>query len=359
MPFASPMSDSNAMSLNRARCFSAGATVPSSFDRHQAAYYGNAPLVGDANRQRCATASPPGMARVHEDQPFLFSTDDKTRLAIPPLSEPRMRLHSTGGLNTHSAVQAFNTSVSSPPNVGSGGAFMPIGKSEEQLVPPSPPPVALDRSKFGAYDRTVSSSSATSAHGDLPSSMAEAVLESLTSSSEAPVGGSLIGASPFRPTEQERLTANSPYRPSSISDNVSSRASSAFRVDSLLPESSGSVSLFLSGETSKPVSHEDSGERMLLGALSWGGGTEDDTAQSNMGLSHDFGNVLNIGGPALRGRAATEPAWFGSNEPHLVSRQDPEHKEGAKGPPRVSSLVDTKAPANFNAHHPGGSYEGL
>ncbi|KAL9180671.1 hypothetical protein ACHAXT_011124 [Thalassiosira profunda] len=200
MPFASPMSDSNAMSLNRARCFSAGATLPSSFDRHQAAYYGNAPLVGDANRQRCATASPPGMARVHEDQPFLFSTDDKTRLAIPPLSEPRMRLHSTGGLNTHSAVQAFNTSVSPPPNVGSGSAFMPIGKSEEQLVPPSPPPMALDRSKFGAYDRTVSSSSATSAHGDLPSSMAEAVLE-----------------------KQERLTANSPYRPSSISDNASSR----------------------------------------------------------------------------------------------------------------------------------------
>lgn len=135
MPFASPMSDPNAMTFNRARCFSAGAGgLPSSFEQHQAAYYDNIPLAGAANRQRCATVSPPGMSRLHEDRPFLFSTDDKERLAIPPLSEPRLRLHSTGGLNTHgTAMRAFASSVSPPPtNDVSGSAFVSVsGKKNE------------------------------------------------------------------------------------------------------------------------------------------------------------------------------------------------------------------------------------
>jgi hypothetical protein len=90
---------------------------------------------------------------------------------------------------------------------------------------------------------------------------------------------------------------------------------------------------------------------MLMGTLSWGGG-EDETNHSNMGLSHDFSNLLNLSGgdayggqPALRGRAATEPwgGFGGGNDPLLVSRIDPEHNAGdqRKTPPRVSSLVDT------------------
>jgi len=369
LPFPSPMSDSNAMRFNRGRCFSAGAGIPaSSFEQHQAVYYDNVPLTGTANRQRCATVSPPGMSRLHEDRPFLFSTDEKERLAIPPLSEPRLRLHSTGGLNTHGpapplseprlrlhttgginthAMRAFNSSLPPPPN-GSGSAFVPIGKSDDQFLPQSPPP---QRAKFGRADRTISTGSAASAsgHGDLPSSMAEAVLESITSIAGAPIGGKVIASSPFRSTKQE-MVGESPFRGmSESSDNTSS----AFRMDSLLPESSGSMSLFSSGESRNLFPSENSGERMLLGTHSWGG-AEDDTAHSSMGISHDFSNLLNLSNlPALRGRAATEPAWFGGIDPLFVSRIDPEHNGHngeRKAPPRVSSLVDTNAPTNFNAH---------
>lgn len=83
---------------NRGRCFSAGATtgIPYSFDKNQAAYYGNGPLMGAVNRQECSSMTPPGMSRLHEDRPLLFSNGEKDKLAIPPLSEPRMRFHSTG-----------------------------------------------------------------------------------------------------------------------------------------------------------------------------------------------------------------------------------------------------------------------
>lgn len=216
----------------------------------------------------------------------------------------------------------------------------------------------LNRSKFGAGDRTISTGSA--GHGDLPSSMAEAVLESITSTSGLPIGGSIISASPYRrSSEQELMLGESPFRVSEDSDN----ASSAFRMDhGIMPESSGSMSLFSSGESQNIFSTERSGERMLLGTHSWGG-AEDDASHSNMGLSHDFSNLLNLSGgnlasandaglPPLRGRAATEPVWFGGNDPLLVSRIDPEHNGEAKGPPRVSSLVDTKsnAPLDFNAY---------
>merc|ERR1719416_351903 len=124
----------------------------------------------------------------------------------------------------------------------------------------------------------------------------------------------------------------------------------------LMPEtSSGSMSLFSSGENTNNMvsrnifSAEDNhsnNERMLLGTHSWGGIEGDDASYSNGGLSHDFGNLLNLSGDnlaPLRGRAATEPVWFGGNDPLLVSRIDPEHDGEAKGPPRVSSLVDTKS----------------
>lgn len=340
MQFSSPISDSNAMNFNRTRCFSAGATMPSSFEQHQASYYENVPLTGGANRQRCATVSPPGMSRLHEDRPFLFSTDEKERLAIPPLSEPRLRLHSTGGLNTHSAISSFSS------RLGGGGAFVPIGgKSNEQFLPQSPPPLNIHRSKFGVNDRTISTGSAASTHGDLPSSMAEAVLESITSTN-APLGGAVIGgASPFRSSKQE-IVGKSPFRRSLETEDTS-----ATFLDSLMQESSGSASFYSSGESRNIFTTERGGDRMLLGTHSWGG-AEDDASQSNtIGLSHDFGNLLNLdNGPALRGRAATEPSWFGGNDPLLVSRIDPEHNaDDTKPPPRVTSLVDTKAPT-FNMH---------
>lgn len=170
----------------------------------------------------------------------------------------------------------------------------------------------------------------------------------------------MIGhASPFRRsmTEREVVLDNSPFRVgmSESSENTSS----AFRMDTLLPESSGSMSLFSSGESGgRNLFSSEIPDRMLLGTHSWGGTGEglDATPHSDMGISHDFSNLLNLSnGPALRGRAATEPAWFGGIDPFLVSRIDPEHNGGEEitnsRPPRVSSLVDTNnAPTNFNAH---------
>lgn len=345
MAFTSPVSDSNAMAFNRARCLSAGATTgaASSYERHQAAYYENVPLTGPGNRQRCATVSPPGMSRLHEDRPYLFSSDDKERLALPSLSAPRQRLHTTGGLSTHStAMRAFESSVSPPPtNFGSGSAFVPITKTNDQFLPHSPPPLSIERTKFGVGDRTLSTESAASLHGDLPSSMAEAVLESITSNLGAPIGGQIIGASPFRPVERD-VVGESPFRVSDSSDNTSS----AFRLDNILAESTGSMSLFSSGDSRNLFTTEkDSGERVLLGTQSWGG-ADDDVSNAHLGLSHDFSSLLNLSGgnqgTPLRGRAATEPAWlFGGHDPHLVSRIDPEHNGERKAPPRVSSLVDT------------------
>ena len=343
MPFSTPSSDSdNAIKLNRGRCLSAEATtggMPSSFEQHQTAYYDHVPLTGTANRQRCATTSPPGMSRLHEDRPFLFSNDDKERLAIPPLSEPRLRLHSTGGLNTHTAMRAFASSVSPPPT-NDGSAFVSVsGKRNEQFLPQSPPHTtsSANRSKFGVGDRTISTGSA-SGHGDLPLSMAEAVLESITSTSMPNGGIQMIDTSPFHSSEQGFI-GESPYRVSESSDNTSS----AFRLPGLT-ESSGSASLFSSGESHNIFSTEkSSGDRMLLGTQSWGGA--DDEASTNMGLSHDFSNLLKFadgdGAPPARGRAATEPVWLGGGN-DFVSRIDPEHNAERKGPPRVSSLVDTK-----------------
>jgi hypothetical protein len=97
VPFTSPMSNSNAMQFNRGRAFSAGANNLAPY--YQAVYYDDVSSSNAAaNRQRCATVSPPGMSRLHEDQQDLFSNNDRERLAIPPLSEPRPRLRSACGL---------------------------------------------------------------------------------------------------------------------------------------------------------------------------------------------------------------------------------------------------------------------
>ena len=318
---------SNVMN-NRGRCFSAEATMSSSTyeQQHQAAsYYDNVPLTGAANRQRCATVSPSVMSRLHEDRPLLFSTDDKERLAIPPLSEPRLRLHSTGGLNTHgTAMRAFSSTIS---------PFVPIeDKANEEFIPQSPPPISMvdrsnvtRRSKFGVNDRMISTGSAASGHGDIPSSMAEAVLASLTGASHGSIQA--IGTSPFHSSEQGFI-GESPYRPSESSDT----SSSAFRIPGLVPESSGSMSLFSSGESNNIIFSpaEKLGDRMLLGALSWDGSDEKTSISNIGGLTHDFGSLLNFsdGNVPLRGRAKTDseliPGWLGGKST-LVSRMDPEH----------------------------------
>lgn len=325
--------------FNRGRCFSAEATtgVPSSsFEQHQASYYDNVPLNGTANRQRCATVSPPGMSRLHEDRPFLFSKDDKDRLAIPPLSEPRMRFHSTGGLNTNgTAVRAFSSSVSPPPAEDAVTVSNRRNKANEEFQLLSPPatvnltsPSSMNRSKFSANDRTISTGSAASGLGDLPLSMAEAVLESLTSANAPKM-------SPFRSSEQG-FVGESPYR---VSGESSDNSSSAFRLPGLA-ESSGSMSLFSSGEPQNifvPSDKSSGDDRMLLGTHSWGG------ADDEGGLSHDFSNLLNfaaddVGAPPARTRAVTEPSWIGESGRSLVSRIDPEVNDERKAPPhRMSS----------------------
>ncbi|KAL3760855.1 hypothetical protein ACHAWU_007921 [Discostella pseudostelligera] len=285
---------------NRGRCFSAGATtgIPYSFDKNQAAYYRNGPLMGAVNRQECSSMTPPGMSRLHEDRPLLFSNGEKDKLAIPPLSEPRMRFHSTGGLNVH------GTAIPPAPTLDNvGNAFVPINKvndqSWSQLMHPRN---SLGRN--GSQDRALLAGSTNSGHGDLPSSMAEAVLESITS-----VGGQVIGQSNFRADHE--LSGES-------------MASAVFRMgDNLLPETSGSMPLFSSGESRNIFS-----PKTLLETHSWGGGSDDGTTHSTLGLTHDFSNLWNTpsdnNGPALRGRAATEPSWFGGNDSLLVSRIDPE-----------------------------------
>ena len=329
MPFSPQISDAG-MAFNRGRCFSAGAGIPSSFDRYlfeveqqqqqqqqQAAYY-DPPMSGVANRRRCATMSPPGMSRLHEDRPFLFYGEDKERLSIPPLSEPRVRhAHQSGFNNQGVTFQALSSSASpQPPSLGSGSAFEPIGKagsSSSLHRPKSPPNLTVERStKFGPGDRALSTGSNVSMHGDLPSSVAESVLESITSGAPIPIGGDVIGESPFRSTKH----------PTDVS--------SAFRFD----KESGGGSLFSSGSRSI-FSPENSGEN-ILGTNSWGGAesslfdSNEGGAHSTYGLSHDFSSLLNIyggDGPGLRGRAATAPC-FGENEqlsPLFVSRIDPEH----------------------------------
>lgn len=276
MPFASPMSwaggEGTSLAVNRSRCHSAevspirptGGVV-------------SVPLSADGNRRRCLTTSPMArMDRVNEDSPFWFSDGDKQRLAIPQLSQRR---------GTHLAPSAFSDTSSSPPVVGS--AFQPIGKEVQAGLPFS----NQRPLKLSTNDRLMSMES--HGHGELPSSMAEAVLNSLTGapSNIGAIGGELIGSSPFRPLKNQQLdeVGESPFR--ALNDNL------------LSASGSGSESLLSSGESN----------RVILATHSWGGGGNDEATSNNMSLSHDFNTLLNIGEPAaslspLRGRANTDPA---------------------------------------------------
>ena len=308
----------NGMQFNRARCLSAGATniVPYSFglqhQQHQqqrVVFYDNnispsttaAAAAAAANIQRCATTSPGAiMTRLREDQQHLFTTYERDRLAIPPLSEPRMR---TRAATTMMGVDCLAAaSASATPS-----AFMPVTFDDS------------GRPKLTTYDRSFSNMSGTSAMGELPSLMAESVLDSMKG--VAPIGGDVIvgpiSSSPFRPTEKEMKRGGgggrSPFLVSSLEESPEN-VRSAFRLSSLLTDSSGgSMSL------ENVFTTDISGNRLLLGTQSW------DTQNQN----DDFSSMLSfagVNGPALRGRAATEPLWFRGSDANLVSHLDPEYK---------------------------------
>lgn len=245
-------------------------------------------LTEEANRRRCATMSPPGMSRLHEDRPFLFSGDEKDRLAIPPLSEPRPRFHTTGILGS-----AFET-ISSRSQQHGGG--------------PHSPPRLIDRVKFNSEDRMLSIGS----NGDLPSSVAEAVLESLTAST-GPMD-LFDSGSPFHSTTNVGL-GKSPFR-KMASDEL-------YPADRNRTESTASASMFSSGAKSI-FSSDYSNDRLLSMTNSWGGEVGDENS-SAFGFSHDFSNLLNFDdGPAPRSRAQTAPC-FGENH-QFLSQLDPEHR---------------------------------
>jgi len=299
------------MGFNRNRCFSAEAGIPS---QHQAAYY-NFPIADAVNRHVCATVSPPGMTRVHEDRPNLFTNNDKERLAMPPLSEPRPlgrpRLHTTGGLGNSFSGLTASVSV---PNIDTS-AFVPVHTGNQQFAPQSPPPFpSHNRAKLTSGDRACSSGS----NGDLPSSMAEAVLASITSS--APAGGGMIGTSLFASTKGDGF-GEAPFL---VASSESSDTPSALRLGS-----SESTSLFSGGEPTSIFSRAEKPvpSSAFLGTNSW---TEEN-------LSYDFTSLLHVAGPPMRNRAATAPAV--SAKP-LVSRIDPEHSKG-EGPHLMPSLLDT------------------
>jgi hypothetical protein len=337
------------MNFNRGRCFSAGATTTTASTsappgRYEASSWeeqrpsNTAVITNESyrttnmyydtenanNRPRCATMSPPGMSRLHREEyrPFLFSSsNDDTdkedhRLAIPPLlsSEPRPRFHTTGVL------------------LGNSSAFEPImggiHHRASQQQPPSSPKL-IERVKFNVEDRMMS----TGSNGDLPSSVAEAVLESLTASTGPMMDHLFDSSSPFRSSSLSGGGAGkSPFRKSSSQEY--SLESSGSRI---VTESSGSGSLFsVGGGGGDPSSssqksffsssNDYTNDRMLSVTNSWGGEVEDMNSTSSFGFSQEFNNLL-IGsdGPALRGRAQTAPC-FGENHLFVGSKLDPEHR---------------------------------
>ena len=309
-------------SLNRGRCFSAGATTTTSAPRPTVPYETSSweeqrveqpyrPYYEETNRPRCATMSPPGMSRLHEDRPFFFSGEEKEKLAIPPLSEPRPRFHTTGILG--SAFEPISTGL---------GGMQPHQQRQQQRGggPPSPPDLAADRVKFNVDDRMLS----TGSNGDLPSSVAEAVLESLTAST-GPIDLFDVNHSPLRSSALH----DGPFRKSSSAES--------HPLDRIVTESSGSESFFSSGPSQKSVFSSDyyTNERMLSTTNSWGGEVSvGDDNSTSFGFSQEFNNLL-IGGPAMRSRAQTAPC-FGEN--HLFKSQlDPEHNLEVESGNRLGS----------------------
>jgi hypothetical protein len=339
--FSSPREGGASMNnFNRGRCFSAGATVSSSHPLPSSSsgpyetssweeqtnrevyrpnttgmYYDR--MAEESNPPRCATMSPPGMSRLHEDRPFLFSGEDKDRLAVPPLSEPRPRFHTTGVLLGNSS--AFEP-ISAKNTIGGSGSLHPHHHPRGS-GPPSPP--SFERVKFNIEDRMMS----TGSNGDLPSSVAEAVLESLTASS-----GPMMDLFDSNSTYHSFVgdgSGKSPFRKSS---------SQEYSLERIVTESSGSGSLFSGsgggggGASSSQKSFFSTSndyytnDRMLSVTNSWGGEVENNDNSASFGFSQEFNNLL-IGsdGPALRGRAQTAPC-FGENHLFVGSKLDPEHR---------------------------------
>jgi hypothetical protein len=288
MPFSSPMSwaggDGNSMmAVNRSRCHSAEASAL----RTVGGYVHVSMSVDNANRRRCLTTSPlPKMDCVNEDKPFWFSDDDKDRLAIPQLSQ-RRGLYPGSSAFSDSAFQPIGKATTS-----SGGGLPFSNQRPQQL---------------SHADRLMSMES--HGHGDLPSSMAEAVLNSLTGAPPgiSAIGGDVIVSSPFRPLDnQNDEVGDSPFR--TLADNL------------LSASASGSDSMFSSGESN----------RAILGTHSWGGEGDD---ENNLSLSHDFSSLLNIGEPSsslapMRGRANTDPPHISSS---LLGFPGMDHNSGFYG----------------------------
>lgn len=238
--------------VNRSRCHSAEANL-SPLRSIGGTGTMHVPMSMDVNRRRCLTTSPLARTRISEDKPFWFSDDDKDRLAIPQLS---------GQPSLSPAASTFSDSAFQPIGKGASGGGFPFSNQRPQQLSHS--------------DRMMSMES--QGHGDLPSSMAEAVLNSLTGAPPgvSAIGGDVIG-SPFRPLKNQSDTlGDSPFRNRTLSDNL------------LSASASGSE----------------------LATHSWAGEGGHDTS-NNLSLSDDFHNLLNISEPPslapLRGRANTEP----------------------------------------------------
>jgi hypothetical protein len=171
----------------------------------------------------------------------------------------------------------------------------------------------IERVKFNVEDRMLS----TGSNGDLPSSVAEAVLESLTASAGPDMMDLMEG--PFRsPSNNNGTIGRSPFRKSSSTEDP--------YMERIITESSGSGSLFSNpSQKSFFSSNNDySNERMLSVTNSWGGEVGGDYESSSFGFSQEFNNLLigDANGPALRGRAQTAPCF---GEHPFVSQLDPEH----------------------------------
>jgi len=254
--------------------------------------------------------SPPGMPRLssrldggHGDAglgpggdlgggPAFFAGDGVPCPSMPPLSTPsrtsRPRLHTTGGLGWHGGPSGLPTI--------------------ESFAEPSPD--VSHRGPLTSGDRMLSSDS-----NDLPSSMAEAVLASITSrgGTGGPDGGGNDGPPPC-PSPSPFL--GGPGMFSLSLDFLGGPGGPSCPPPPGLVPSSGSseelapraLRLGSSESTFSLPSPPSNGNGGVAGSRSWGTGTTGCVDPAD-GLAHDLGDLLRVyPGPPLRGRAATEPA---------------------------------------------------
>ena len=311
----SPSSDSgnaNAFFPNRGRCHSAEAGVP---PRGSVASPQAPPGMG---RLRSRTGYEQGdhgdfhgdMSNEHFSGDYgggsAFLGDDSLRLSMPPLSSParttRPRLHTTGGLGGYNRPTGLPT----------------IESFSERESP-------LDTRRLSSGDRMLSTES-----NDLPSSMAEAVLESITSR----------GGPGDRPCPSPSPFLGGPGMFSLSLDFLRGGSSSCPPPPGLVPSSGSSEEMapraLRLGSSESTFSDLRSNPSNLVGShpplpdgtssRSWG---EDHCVHQNHhhgalgagtncdpnvdGAAYDLGDLLRISpGPPLRGRAATEPATSSS-----------------------------------------------